>query len=182
MSAARSRIIRQLTSDKRKLSLVICLLAVGMLLWGRLLLKQLPKSAVAEPERSAADKADPAGTDARSNPVHRRQTVFVDLSTQLQRDLFELSPKYFPIEVEESKQPVKSTQTDADNPNALAAAIRQKAMQLRLQTTILGNDPKALIDGQLLKPGDRIKGFRVLDVTRRTVILEMNGIEIELEM
>jgi hypothetical protein len=53
---------------------------------------------------------------------------------------------------------------------------------LTLQSTLLGQPPRAIINGRLLVPGDRINGFTLRRITRREVILEMNGFEVRLGM
>ena len=45
---------RQLTADKKKLGLMVGLMAVGLLLWGRLMLKQVPQVATATDGSSVA--------------------------------------------------------------------------------------------------------------------------------
>ena len=42
-----------LKADKKKLALMALLISFGLLLWGRLLLKQVPQSAIAEPRQVA---------------------------------------------------------------------------------------------------------------------------------
>ncbi len=51
-----------------------------------------------------------------------------------------------------------------------------------LQSTILGERPRAVINGTTVAPGQRIKGFEVKGVMPRRVVLEMNGVEVYLDM
>jgi hypothetical protein len=42
--------------------------------------------------------------------------------------------------------------------------------------------PKALIDGRLVRPGERVAGFVLKSVGHRTVRIERDGVVVELEM
>ena len=66
--------------------------------------------------------------------------------------------------------------------NLKAALVRQAAMGMKLQTTMLAGRRLALINGQLLKEGQTINGFELVQILHRQVILRMNGIEVQLEM
>ena len=48
---------KALIADKKRLSMTLGLLAIGLLLWGRLLIKDLPKTAVADPTAAADRKS-----------------------------------------------------------------------------------------------------------------------------
>ena len=58
---------RQLTADKKKLGLMVGLMAVGLLLWGRLMLKQVPQVATADDGLAVAA----AAADAARHPRPR---------------------------------------------------------------------------------------------------------------
>ena len=64
MKAHLTRIWDEISRDKRKLSLGLILVGIALLLWGRLLLKQVPQAAVADPSVKAA--ATPPGSDRPS--------------------------------------------------------------------------------------------------------------------
>jgi hypothetical protein len=172
--------IEILSKDKKKLGLVLALMAVGLLLWGRLMLKQVPRTAVAKPAAvaAAANEAPAAVTFAS------RTTVHVDLPDVLSRDPFQIDPSGFPrVEKPEVIQVAEKSDTEpVDEKSEAAALVAKAAHGLSLQTTILGDTPRALINGQLLAPGDKIRGFELKKVLPREVTLEMNGVELRLEM
>jgi hypothetical protein len=170
-----------LKRDKKKLGLIIGLLAVGLLLWGRLMLKQVPRTATAKPS-AAVTAADEARRELADLPS--RRLVRIDLPETLSRDPFQVDPTVFP-KVEKPvviETQAKSAAQAADVKQDAAALVRQAATGLALQTTILGDAPRALINGQLLAPGDKIRGFELKKVMPREVILEMSGVELKLEM
>lgn len=187
MSIDAKQLWRQLSADKRKLGL-ICTLAFGaLLLWGRLLMKDVPRTAVAVPgEQLAAAALMPDATDGSTTMAW--PTVYVDLTNEVSRDLFRPDPRYYTLEDEQNDASAGLGKSGADpddeqhGPAARLEAVQADAQELSLQSTILGNVSQALINGQLVSPGQSINGFEVLRVGSRRVTLVKDGIEIELEM
>ena len=60
--------------------------------------------------------------------------------------------------------------------------LARQASQLRLQSTIMGASPKAVIDGDLVGEGDVVANFRVLKIEPRRIIVEREGIKLEIQM
>ena len=60
--------------------------------------------------------------------------------------------------------------------------LQQQASQLRLQSTMMGASPKAVIDGEMVGEGDVIASFRVLRIEPRRIIVEREGIKLEIQM
>ncbi|GIW76217.1 MAG: hypothetical protein KatS3mg104_1280 [Phycisphaerae bacterium] len=68
--------------------------------------------------------------------------------------------------------------------------LQREAAKLRLQSTVMGPEPQAIIGGSLVKKGDVVASdrpgvgvqFRVLAIEARRVILEREGIKLELRM
>jgi hypothetical protein len=94
MSAQTNQFLASLTADKKKLSMMCLLLMVGLLLWGRLLLKHVPRSAIADPAvpalASAGSAPGAAGSPQPSAEDAVRPVVEVDLPKAPGRDLFAL--------------------------------------------------------------------------------------------
>ncbi|MCC7191404.1 MAG: hypothetical protein IT444_01370 [Phycisphaeraceae bacterium] len=182
MSPVIKKLVNQLTADKKKLSIMLALVMVGMLLWGRLLLKQVPRTAVANPSESLSAQTDKVIEEAREIA---RKTINIDLPSALSRDVFTLNPAgYARIEKVEATvtQVGKSDPKPADESEQVSVTVLRAAKGLVLQTTMLGENPRAMINGQVLKPGEKIRGFELKQVNSRDVILEMEGIEVRLEM
>jgi hypothetical protein len=57
-----------------------------------------------------------------------------------------------------------------------------KAAQLKLQSTMMGTQPKALVNGELIGVGDVIADFRVVKIEARRMIIEREGIRLEIQM
>jgi len=176
------QLIRRITADKKKLSIMVGLLAVLMLLWGRLLLKEVPRTAVADPVMTT-QVANNRGA-ARSSQIDSLARLEVELPGNLGRDLFALDvTAYTPVQ----KKPivevsVEKSPREISDEQLKASQVRQAATGLKLQTTMHGAQPLALINGELIQVGQTIRGFELIQVLPRQVVLRMNGIDIHLEM
>lgn len=167
-----------LTAERKKIGVAMALLMLGLLLWGRLLLKDPPRTATADPAARAAAAASPAQINRAVGP---RPVVVVHLPKAVERDLFALDETRFekranlpgPVAVAP-----KSTPQPAD-PNQQAQAA---ARGLTLQTTMLGDVPRAMINGQLLKVGESVQGFVLIQIQQRHVILQRDDVQVRLEM
>jgi len=56
--------------------------------------------------------------------------------------------------------------------------IRLAAEALKLESTILGRTPSAMIDGQMVREGSVVSGFRVLKIESRDVVLDREGVKL----
>jgi hypothetical protein len=84
-----------------------------------------------------------------------------------------------------SNDPAKSGPSLADlkkERQILAANLQSQAAQLRLQTTVMGAEPKALVNGNLVGEGDMVASFRVMKITARGMVIEREGIRLEIQM
>jgi len=55
-------------------------------------------------------------------------------------------------------------------------------MELRLQSTMTGRSPLAYISGRLVREGDVLRGFAVVKIDDRRVILRKAGLDHQLSM
>ena len=178
------KMVRQLAANKTRLSLVIVLVVLTLLMWGRLMLKKLPRNVIARP---AAAAASPAGATPSLTvvPSTRDDTVYVDLPDRLGRDLFDLDVQAYrrvPEPVEVPARGGKSLFELADDRLTVAGRVRAAARDLVLQTTVLGDQPRAMISGEFLEVGQRINGLELRKVTDREVVLTQDGVEVRLGM
>jgi hypothetical protein len=58
----------------------------------------------------------------------------------------------------------------------------QEAEQLRPTSTIPGANPKAMINGMLVGEGDVVASFRVIKIEARRILVEREGIRLEIPM
>jgi len=171
----------ELSSEKKKLVAMVALFMFGMLLWGRLLIKQVPKTAVADPPVATVVASETPGKGPAAKKVVR-----VSLPDKLSRDLF-VPVGYSAGTRKKNDDPViapveKSVPLPADDNHRTQDVLTKAAEKLTLQSTIQGDQPQAVINGQRVRVGQMIEGFELLEIKPRQVILRMNGVDVRLEM
>jgi hypothetical protein len=180
-----NNVIHQITSDKKKLGVMLCALAIGLLLWGRLLLQGVPRTATADdPAVSAMDPHNsPVETYSAAQPAKPMPVVHVDLPSKPGRDLFGMDPSRYRRTPGSGPgtRGAKSTQVTPDEDPQIAV-VREEAIELRLESVLTGTQPRAYINGYLLAPGDEYEGFTLIKVTDRHVLLTKYGLIIRLRM
>ena len=98
---------------------------------------------------------------------------------------FETDPEIKPGDPQAAGDAAKSGPSPADvkkERQAFAENIREQAGQLKLQTTIMGAVPKALVNGQLVGEGDVVASLRIVKITARGMVIEREGIKLEIQM
>ena len=176
MKGVALQLIRWVNRDRRQAGMVVGLMAVGMLLWGRLLLKQVPRTA------SADDKpAWLVEVEAESAPGER-EAVTVVRPSALDRDLFRLDPSRYlrTVPIKEMSKEAKLPEPVSDE--ALRMSVAKAAEGLRLQSVTLGDVPAAFINGRLIRVGSHIEGFELRSCDERSAVLEKDGIRVRLRM
>lgn len=113
---------------------------------------------------SSADAAEQPTPDFPPSMARARAArVVVDWPVVVERDPFR-SDKVIP----------PSTGGKSD-----AVALAQEARQaLRFTGSILGEQPKAMVNGRLFGKGDLVSGFRILQIEKRQIVVERNGISV----
>jgi hypothetical protein len=175
-----SALMQKLLADKAKASLMLGLVAVLLLMWGRLMLKQVPRQAVAEPAATAAVSGATAGKVTRA---WAPKVVEFTPPESWSRDLFVVDTGRYARNPKNEVKPVAKSDPQPSDELLESTVVKKAAAGLTLQTTMLGGDkPRAMIDGQVIEQGQQIRGFTLKKVESRWVVLEMNGIEVELGM
>jgi hypothetical protein len=111
------------------------------------------------------------------------------------RNLFAVRIEYFPIDGSRTAQSdsedgfwvklEKSMALQADQKDKrenLKANITAQAEKLKLQSTVMGPKPRAMVNGDLVGEGDVVADFRVLKIESRRIIVEREGIRLEIQM
>jgi hypothetical protein len=181
MNATMKRAVGRLTSDKKKFALMLTLLAFGMLLWGRLLLQGVPKTATAKPIAQSVVAETQAVVASDSKPAGA--VVRLAIPAGVGRDLFSVDPSpYNRTAMTPMVQVVRKSDPQVSDDSIRSAVIMQSAGGLVLQSIVTGENPRVVINGVLLAPGQSIEGFTLVKVDDRTVWLENQGIVIRLRM
>jgi len=189
----------QIVADKRRFGMLCAALAVGLLLWARLIIvSRVPRTAVAEEKAvaSTAGSQPKANSQQPTAPKEGSRTmVAVALSEAPARDPFVISPVHFPkpTPVEKSDGVVqKSSLQPTEEPDQVEARrtteLSSLASVLRLEAAF--GESMAVVNGKRLRPGDGISlkdgsgqvVFRLETIKQRSVILECEGRRYELQM
>jgi hypothetical protein len=113
------------------------------------------------------------------------------------RNLFAIQLNYYPVDGSRSQglktsgdgefwaKLEKSLMLQADQRDKrenLVANYTAEAGKMRLDSIMMGPQPKAMIDGKLVTEGDFAAGFRVLKIEPRRIMVEREGIRLEIQM
>jgi hypothetical protein len=201
------KILTAVRNDPQKAGILTVLVAILVVLQIRLQMSEEdagPARAAANTAAGGADNPPRFGavvseTRAPARPLDGAAALRAWIETPaapLTRNLFEVDLEKFPHDgsrVQTTNKDVvgfwdelaKSLVFRADvkkERQILVENLARQASQLRLQSTIMGASPKAVIDGGLVGEGDVVASFRVLRIEPRRIIVEREGIKLEIQM
>ena len=79
--------------DRKKLFLLVAMVLVAMLLWGRLLIKQVPRSAIAVPDDSGSVSTEISEPDP--SPLGAGPAAWGEVSMDVARERFAIDESYW---------------------------------------------------------------------------------------
>lgn len=202
MKHALERFWIQLTSDRRRLIAVCSLAGVCLLLWARLIfLEKIPRTGYADPGTAAqatgpvtqSGVASPTAANGQSGSgsvetKHPKPEIQVALPQALIRNVF-AHPADFDAELAErlpSRSQAAKSEPNTPDPIVLerqhADEIHAQAAGLHLESIMQGAVPMAIVNGRVIRPGQRVDGFELKRVNETSVVLSKDGIEVRLEI
>jgi len=193
----------QLTADRKRFAALCAVVALGMLLWARLILvSKLPRTAVADDPAAAPAAAEAPTTGEPADGSAKRDSdkaalppIPVHLARLVTRDPFIINPDFFPRPTlspaiddgadKSAAQPVE----DAEAAEARRLAqLQALADRLRLEAVMRGS-PMAVINGRTYRlldwidlveaPGIR---FQLIEIAARSAVIECGGRRFELSI
>ena len=170
--------IARLLRDKRQAGLVFGLSAVGLLLWGRLLLKQVPQTASADDTPQWLQEVEAELKDA----APRRVTVRLPHIGPVGRDPFLLDPAWYPKTLSEDSLVKQAKSEEEVTDESRQMAVVKAAGELKLQSLTQGEVPAAFINGRLIRIGASIDGFTLLSCDERSAVLVKDGVRVRLNI
>lgn len=198
-------VVKQAKADPKKAGILAVLGVVMIVLWVRLVGGSGgPTPASANTTGFRADGSSIAVPDNLRGPGkpsptlasllewHRKPT-----SPLLSRNLFVVNYDFFPQDGSKPAplrlhqgdgfwdQVAKSMTARADQKKereVLVENLRLQAAQLKVQSTVMGASPKALINGELVGVGGVVASFRVAKIEPRKIVVEREGIKLELRL
>jgi hypothetical protein len=187
----KQRFIVELRQDKKKTVVLCALTVVALVLGVRLVVKSLgPKAAAANPPASKRSEVAPPSAPRRPAPSPAAgqppagdvgEHVRRPADGRIQRDLFTGDLEaYRLLDPKPDKQPASRP---AERPKVdLAQTIRAQAKTLALQSTMVGPDSWAMINGQVLRVGEWIGGFQVVAIDAGSCAVQRQGVRVSLQM
>jgi len=174
---------------------VVTVLALGF--WARTAVRSGSEAMAEDPATTSGEVLESAsGLQDKPRPV-----VIVASADPITRDLFVPRPEDFPPPVQTepistlaSKSPTRSDdKTNRANtlPKMTAEErVLAESSDLTLRSTVVGNDPIAVIEVSrtgspgrvVLRLGDSVLGFRLVRVVNRQAVFEKDGVEVELTL
>jgi len=199
MNLLLKRLWIQISSDRKRLGALSVLLAVGLLLWARVLLvSKPPRTAVAEQNQQHVQASTDNNRDAdaaqdTSDSTTTKSTRRIQLAEAPVRDPFVISIRYFPEPQlnDPSEKETKSPPEPSDNAIGKEARLRarlQSAVQsLRLEAVLSGTlaviNNETYRQGETVPVGDSQKFQLTLsEVHKRSVVLTYGDEQFELSM
>ncbi len=184
----------QIVSDRKRFGLLCAMLAIGLLLWGRIIVtSNLPRTAVADPSQSGTGStpasAGPDGADKHSGPA-----VQVMLARTPGRDPLVISSRHFPKPtpvVLLGQENPKFGPNGAENGEQADARLTEELGRLvaRLKLDGVMERTMAVINGRTFrlhswipvgKPGQAL--FQLTEIGHRSVTLACEGRRFRLRM
>ncbi|WP_428939941.1 hypothetical protein [Fontivita pretiosa] len=150
-----------------------------------------------KPGAGAASGTDQVGGTGRESSAWAALQKWADAPVgPISRNLFAVRMEYFPADGSRTTETSSSNEgfweklekslalqaDQRDKRENLIANYRAEASKLKLQSTMPGAQPRALVNGELVAEGSVVAGFRVLKIESRRIIVEREGIRLEVLM
>ena len=187
--------------EKQKLGVLVVLFAVLGGLGVRTLVSGGPRSASASEGGAEAAKSTTDLAIEKLNAERSGTFIRTVRPERLERNLFSLDGRFFPeaaqpLQVDEVEVSAVTVEVQSvDEPAVtrgptLAELIEEEADRLRLRSTMVGSNAIAVIEidsgsgGErlVLGVGQLIEGFRVEEIRATIVVLEKQGVRVELRL
>ena len=198
-SASRNKLVAAIKADPKKSAVLTILVVVMVGMWVKMFFLNGggPKTAVAATSAEASGKGASGRAGKEGASTAMQEWLRAPVPT-VSRNLFAVKFDYFPQDASKINQTLvppngngfwdqvaKSMTQQADQNRDRQIRIQNlqiQAAQLRLQSIMMGPQPKALIDGELVGEGDVVALFRVSKIEARRIIVEREGILLEILM
>jgi hypothetical protein len=183
-----------LRKDPKKTLALTSLAVVMLVMWGRLFVggaAPKPAAAAALPGSRAAAPMSDGGATGRPGAGAALGAWLAGPITAPPRNIFAIKLDYFqqdgprPADATPADRAEKSMALQADQRKErqiLVENLRTQAADLRLQSTIMGAEPRAMVNGTLVGEGDTVAGFKVERIEQRKMIVEREGVRLEIAM
>jgi hypothetical protein len=187
---------RQMKAEPKKALSLALLVAVLVAMWVKIFVFGDPHQATAGGFAAGKLKSDPSYSPIQQlSPASRILLDWVKKPiTGTKRNLFAIKLDYFPVDGSRPMfsgddadgfwdQLAKSLAAKADQEKVkgiLRDNVRMQASRLDLQSLGMFNGiPKAMVNGTIVQEGDTIEGFRIVRIETKRIVVEREGIQVE---
>lgn len=175
--------IAELKASPLKATMVAVLAVTGLLLWGRLILKEVPRTAAAVDELTLAQWEEMrSGGPSAARLKSAAGRIHLTEPGPLSRNLFALDPSRYRRTADVANGEDGEKYAPGSTEEEVRAAVLSAAAGLEFTSVIEGEEPVVIINRKLLHPGDTVDGFTVLRLNARSVILEKQGVKVRLSL
>lgn len=183
----KQRLLAELRRDKKKTAILSLLLVAGLVVGARQASKLLGPSQAQASAGSAllypSGKADSVPAAAGAAEQDRKGAYIRQADRQITRDVFAVRLDLFAPD--ETVEPVKVTPASApsvDEEQAKTRRVANQAQILALQSTVTGENATAVINGNVLRVGEQVHEFRILEIQDQSCVIEKDGVKLTLTM
>lgn len=182
-----SKILSRLAEDKKKSVTALCLIAVMAIMWIRVLVRKAPDGAEAAPVEDQ--------TSTEDVPREEYRVSFVELpkvagrNDVIGRDFF-ASNGWRHFVNRQGRKPGGIEEVSIVSTNGNEEVIGRVAKKLKLEATLTGSTPLALINGQSRRIGEKLSisdgadtfEYEVIDIRDYAVTMKCREAEIRLSI
>ena len=180
----------QVTSDRKRFSILCVMVALGMLLWARIIVtSNVPRTAVADPGAGSGQAGAGSAATGRQRPP-----VPLKLDRLPARDPLSISDRHFPrptgvdLVGKEGKAGTEAVENVEEAEARLTEELRALANRFSLEGVMQGQ-PMAIINGRAYElyawipaMGGAPHLFQLAEVGNRSVVLECEGRRFRVKM
>lgn len=180
MSNSLKRFAKRLTANRKQFGIMMVLVAVALGMWGKLMFKASPRSATA----SSSLIKKPLDGDETSllSLTPKRPTVYLELSDKKGRDVFSMNVEDYSKSASTNVIPPPNPMPEKSD-EARRAELFSKLKTVKLQSTIMRENPAALINDRIFHVGSEpVPGFTITRITPLSVFMKPAGQEEEIEL
>jgi hypothetical protein len=193
------KLANRLKASPQKAAVLCGLGLVLVVLWARMLMGgHIPSGAAAATATGLPIIAPQNDLNVPTHPTDHANVLLQWAREQIvpmRRNLFAIPFDYYPSDQSHAADATegtgfwnllaKSMSVEADQQvqrQALIQGLADSARSLQLQSTMVGATPSAMVNGEMVREGSFVADFRVLKIEARKIIVERQGIRLEILM
>ena len=175
----------QLAADNKKVVMAVCLIAVMIFMWIRVLTSKSPDAAKAE---SAAKETDVSGdTDSTVKVSYVELPKVEGRNDVITRDFFASNGWH---DFYSSKNSTDTGEVNGFSGNDNEEVVKEVIEKLKLEAIGLGDNPRALINNKMMSVGEKLQiregmisyECEVVQITADTVVIKCGETEVTLKL